>query len=279
MKKAFLLIAILYAGQSFAQKGSKITLAKGQKVTVNFTTTGDTDMGMGMQMKNTSSMTSVLDVLSEDDKNYSVANTVTKLKIAIEMMGQQTTYDSDKPEDKNSDMGKELSSKLNVPDTSLVDRFTGKVTKKNASPERTEDESSPLAGMLGSMSGDVQGDAILAGAFFLIPQGKKIGDSWIDSSTIKNVTSVKNYFLKSIDKNIALIVVKTNANGEGVTEMQGSSVTYSMATKSNGEMTVDIKTGLVNKNTSDIEISGTLDVMGQSMPITSKTNSTLTYQY
>ncbi|MFT3911232.1 MAG: DUF6263 family protein [Ferruginibacter sp.] len=282
MKKILFLVTILSSINAFSQKDSRVNLKKGQTITALSTATANMDMGMGMEMKSNSTITNVLTVIADEDKNYRISNTTTKLKISMDMMGQATNYDSEKAEDKNSDMGKELSEKLNVADTVLIDKKTGTVVNnKKDSPERPEkgDDTNPLAGLISSIGGDIDGNAAIEEAFFIIPPGKNIGDSWTDSTTVDKLTKVENYTIKSIDNNIAVVLVKIKTNGEGMTEMQGSMVSYTITTNTGSEITVDIKKGLVNKKTSEIEISGSLDVMGQSMPISSKGNKSVVYQY
>ena len=284
MKKTFLFLAILSTACSYAQKDSKIILNKGQKITIVSSSNSNTDMPMGMTMKTDNTTTNVLSVIDADDKNYSITNTITKLKMTMDMMGESTNYDSEKPEDKNSDMGKAMSEKLNVADTVSVDKKNGKMAtsaKKPVSPEREDKggDSNPFEGILSSMGGDRAADAIVEGTFFILPKDKKIGDSWTDSSTQNNMTTKKTYTIKSIEKDIATITVTGTLAGDGTTEMQGTSISYHIETKSTGEMTVDIKKGLVNKNTSEIDMTATMDVMGQSMPMTSKGTYSVTYQY
>jgi hypothetical protein len=280
MKKILVIILAISYLQGFAQKKTGILLNKGQKITVVSTSTSDTDMGMGMQMKNVSSATNILNVIADEDKNYRISNTPVKLNLSMDMMGQQTSYDSEKSEDKDSEIGKEISQKMNVADTFLIEKSSGEVIKdKKDSPERpakTETEN-PLEGIMGSSA--TAGDALLSGAFFIVPKEKKIGESWTDSTSEKNIKTVKTYTLKSIEKNIATILVTGTLTGNGETEMQGSSVAYNMTTKNTGEMIVDTKTNLVSKITNDGDITMVIEVMGQSMPITSKANSTIVYQY
>ena len=284
MKKIFLALAIISTACSYAQKDARIVLGKGQKITIISSSTSDTDMGMGMSMKTDNTTTNLLTVIDSDDKNYRISNTTTKLKMSMDMMGESTTYDSEKPEDKNSDMGKTMSEKLNINDTAIVDKKTGSTVasgKKEVSPERPAkaDDTNPFEGILSSMGGNREGDAIVEGTFFIIPKDKKIGDNWTDSSTVSNMTTRKTFTIKSIEKDIATITVVGSIGGDGVTEMQGTSISYHIETKSTGEIIVDTKKGLVNKNTNSVDMTATMDVMGQSMPITSKGTFSVSYQY
>jgi phage-related protein len=93
------------------------------------------------------------------------------------------------------------------------------------------------------------------------------------------MTTKKTYSIKSIEKDIATVTVIGSVTGDGVTEMQGTSISFHIETKSTGEIIVDMKKGLVNKNTNDVDMTATMDVMGQSMPISSKGSFSVVYQY
>lgn len=277
MKKILFVISTFLSAASFAQD-SKIALNKGQKITVTSTATVDAELMMGMNMKLNSTVTNSIVVISDDDKNYKVSNTVTKAKMEGEMMGQQMNYDSEKPGDKDSELGKEMSKKINIPDTILLEKTTGKASK--ASPERAATgEENPMEGFMKSLGGGgAESDAVVASAFMFIPKDKKTGDTWVDSSSTKNIKSVKNYTLKSIDKNIATVLVNATTSGNGEAEIQGTAVTFEISSKSTSEITVDTKNGQVSKNVSDVDMSINMELMGQQMPMSSKSKSTAIYQ-
>lgn len=258
-----------------------IILNNGQKITVTSVSSAVTDMGMGMEMKNSSSATNVLLAISSDEKNYTISNTMTKFALEFSMMGKEENYDSEDPSTKDSEIGKGAAEKLNVPDTALIDRMTGSAIEKKAkSPEREKKggEDNPFAGMMEALGGSTK-DVVLESAFFVLPKDKKMGDSWTDSSSKEQIKTVKTYTLKSIDNNIATIQLKTTITGNGQSEMDGNTISFTMDNKSTGDMIVDTKTSLVNKVTTESDISMTMDIMGQSMPITSKVNSTVSFQH
>lgn len=278
MKKIFITASTLFAFAVFAN--AQIKLTKGQKITAQATNNSNSDMGMGMEMKSNSSNTVSIDVVGENnDKSYNVSATITKMVVSMDMLGQQMNFDSDKQEDKDSELGKELTPMLNAPDTMLVDKATGSIDriKKNESPD-AKDDINPLEGMMKGVGGNIQTETILAGAFFILPKDKKTGDSWSDSTTLNNMKTVRTYKINAIEKNIATILLTTTLTGSGETEMQGTPVNFTINTISTGEMIVDTKTSKVSKTTTDINMTGSFDVMGQSMPITSKGKSTVIYQ-
>ena len=279
MKSFLLLILMGLALNSSGQKNNaQIILTKGQKFSVHTTISQEADMGMGMGMKNNTSSQNKFYIIDADDKNYTSSNTLTGLKVSIDFMGQQTNYDSDLKEDSSSEIGKSIQN-LNIPDTISIDKYTGSVISlKKTVPAAKEEGSNPME-MLFESLGDKNDDMALSQAFFMIPAGKKTGDSWIDSSSTKEQKSIKTYTIKSIDKNLATITVTGKVESNIQTEAQGLQVNVNMTTKTNSEIIADTKTSLVSKYSTKADISGNMELMGQSAPITGKATTVSVYEY
>ena len=264
--KIILLLSLCFA--TIYTNAQNIKLDNGRKITATTTTTMDMDMGVAGQMKIASKATNVLNITGADDKNYNATNTVTKLTMSQEGMGQSVEFDSDKKEDRESDIGKAAGKELDKPAQITIDKGTGKIIEinKKKSPEDQEDKN-PMADIMG----DTQGaEVTAANAFFVIPIGKKVGDKWTDSTTEAGMKGIKTYELKSINNGIADIAVKVSTKGTLTKEAQGMQFDINMTSTGDGAMLVDTKTGLVKKNDVTNDVTGTLDVMGQSMPITMK---------
>ena len=277
MKPVLFLLSIVISANVVAQKNEpKVVLVKGQKIIVKTTASQDADMGMGMEMKNFTSSQSNLVVLDAVDSNYILSNTLTGMKISMDMMGQTTSYDSDKKEDSASEIGKSMQT-LNIPDTVTLNKYTATVTVNKKEKISSPEEKNPLEGMFESLQNT--GGNIVSETFFLIPKGKKINDKWMDSTSTKDSKSYKEYTLLSIEKDIATILVDLKVQTNTETELQGMQVNISMNTKSKAEMKVDTKTGLVIKRDTKSEITGTLDMMGQTVPVTAKSVSSTEYVY
>ena len=279
MKSFLLLILMGLALNSSGQKNNaQIILTKGQKFSVHTTISQEADMGMGMGMKNNTSSQNKFYIIDADDKNYTASNTLTGLKVSIDFMGQQTNYDSDLKEDSASEIGKSIQN-LNIPDTISIDKYTGSVISlKKTVPAAKEEGSNPME-MLFESLGDKNDDMALSQAFFMIPAGKKTGDSWMDSSSTKEQKSIKTYTIKSIDKNLATITVTGKVESNIQTEAQGLQVNVNMTTKTNSEIIADTKTSLVSKYSTKADISGNMELMGQSAPITGKATTVSVYEY
>lgn len=278
MKTVSFLISLLLVLNSFGQKNdSRIVLNKGQKFKVSTTSSQEADMGMGMEMKNFTSSTNTLTVIDADEKSYTLTNTLTGVKLSMELMGQQTTYDSDKKEDSASEIGKSMQN-LNVPDTFWLNKSTATITaNKKVVAEAKDDAANPLEGLFESLGKNE--DSAAGDAFFLLPKGKKVGDSWTDTSSSKGMKSSKTYRIESIEKNIAKINIAGTVESNIQTEVQGIPVTIIMTTKTNSDVLVDTKSSLVSKRETKADITGNLELMGQSAPITGKATTTTLYEY
>ena len=256
----------------------QIKLEQGKKITSTSTADMNMDMGMGGQMKIKSLSVNVFSITGSDDKNYKGTNTITKMTMSQEGMGQSTEYDSDRKGDRDSEIGKTVGKELDKPVQILIDRTTGKATESN--PEKTtepEADTNPMAGMMGGMS-EKTAAAMVSSAFFIIPQGKKAGDKWSDSTTEAGIKGVRNYELQSISKEEATILLKIVSKGVISKEIQGMQMEMNMNTTAQSIIRTNVTTGLVKKNSTTGTVEGTLDMMGQSMPISMKMSSEVVFE-
>lgn len=278
MKTVLFLLGITLTLNTIAQKNeSKVVLAKGQKIVVKMTSTQNADMGMGMEMKSSSSsQNNIIVVNATDPSNYTLTNTLTGIKLSMDFMGQSTNYDSDKKEDSASEIGKSMST-LNVPDTVTLNKYTTAITSAKKETTVSPEEANPIESMFESLGN--KDDELVKNAFLLIPKEKKAGDKWSDSTITKDVKSYKEYSLKSIEKGIATLVLVGKVINNTQTEMQGMQVTVNMTMESTTDITVDTKTGIVSKRDTKADITGGLEMSGQSLPITGKATTTIVYEY
>jgi len=124
-----------------------------------------------------------------------------------------------------------------------------------------------------------EGATIVKDLVFLIPPGKKVGDTWTDSTSQKELKSIRRFTFKSLIDNIATIGLNGVLTGNSTMEMQGMQLDISMNTNTTGEIIVNTKTSLVQKRTANADIDATIDVMGQSGPITGKALIITEYKY
>jgi len=281
MKKLSLaLLCISAATILFAQNATtssslskRIVLSAGQKIIMANTISMETSMS-GMDINNASSAEYSVEVKSVSENNYAITSTLTKMKVNMDMMGQTTSYDSEKKEDQNSDIGKSFADRLNKSTELLLDNSTGKATGTTAKKESKNDApvADPMQGMM-QMFGSGGDDGVVNSAFELIPVGIKIGDNWSDSSIDKALKMVRHFTLVSITGNEAAIKMTSVIDAVNTMEVQGMQMDMNSTTQSSADIITDITTGLVKKRSTVASISGSFQVMGQSIPLTAKVTS------
>ncbi|MBK8787600.1 MAG: hypothetical protein IPN43_14155 [Chitinophagaceae bacterium] len=280
MKRIYVsLIALALSAIAFAQSTDKIKLANGQKIVVESTTDIQATLTMGMELTSTSASVNALEVKNSSPDNYIISNTLTKLKINTNMMGQANNYDSENKSGNNEDISKVFDDKLNKPVDITIDNTSGlAVAEKKKQSQADVDETNATADIMKIFSDNASDDAIVSGAFEMVPKGKAIGDSWADTAISKEMKTIRTYTLKSISGNEAVIqsnVISTAVNKLNFQEMEFE---VKSETKTNGEILTDISTGLVKKRTSVADITGSIQMMGQDMPISAKATSTNIYK-
>jgi hypothetical protein len=275
--KRFLLSGALFL--SLAANAQKINLAKGKQIVITATANQEMTMAsMGMEMKNNNSSTAILEVKDADKDNYNTTYKLTKISLSMDAMGQQNSYDSEKPEDKNSEIGKSVEGKIGKEIKVLINKNSGKSSlDKSESENKEEADENPLKGLMESFGAADEG-ATVETAFFIIPAGKKVGDVWKDSVVSKQMKEVKTYTLKSITGNEASISLFSKMDGTSTVDTQGMQMEITLSAKTEGEMIVDTKNSLVKKRTSVSDITGNIDMMGQSMPMISKVTAVTEYK-
>ncbi len=276
MKQILFPLALLFAVTAGAQN---INLTKGKQIVITATANQEMEMSaMGMKMKNNSSSTAVVEVKGSDNNNYNTTYKLTKIKISMDVMGQQNTYDSEKPEDKTTEIGKSVEGKIGQELKVLVDKNSGKSTMEKTDGIKKEEpvEENPFQGLMESFGAADEG-ATVETAFFIVPAGKKVGDVWTDSVTNNKMKEVKTYTIKSLNGNDASINLFSRMEGTSSVEAQGMQMEITISAKTEGVLTVDVKNSLVKKRTSVSDITGSIDMVGQSMPLTSKVTAVTEY--
>jgi hypothetical protein len=263
-KIILVLVGLVATCQSFSQ-GIK-SLSKGQKI-VQVSKNG---MEMKMEMMGQEieqiinvTTTSELSVADLSNKAVKIEMKQTKLKMNMSVMGQDVDYDSEKPDD--SEMGKEAGKGLNKISTITTDD-KGIITGVDMD-EAIKDmmKAAPNSGM-------AKGQPL---SFLLtLPSNAAVNTTWNVSFGEDSVSKTTyNYTIKSIENGAATLsftgTVKTN------TSVSASGV--DMISKLNGTITgtavVNTKTHILKSRTSAVEMKGTMEMSGQSIPMEMKTTT------
>lgn len=266
MKSILFLAGILFTANSFAQTNA-LKLNKGQTITVTSSVSQNLDMGMGMSMTSSSNSTHVIKVNEESGNNYNISTTLTKVKSTNSAMGQDTKYDSEDAAASDSELATVFEKTLNVTETSLLNKSTGVATSTKVKDEDAEGDEDFLKGVMGgAASGDNSG--IVSSAFFMQAAGKKVGDKWMDSSTVNGFHNTTNYTVASINGDIMTLNLDGTISGTQQIETQGMQIDVTMNTKNKGTVLLNKKTAQVIKRTVEAEVASNMDMMGQSMDMT-----------
>jgi len=246
---------------AFAQK---IAVTKGQKLETVTTTKMSMEV-MGQSMDNESTATSNIEVKDVTADGYLFTNTIKRMTMKGSTMGQDISFDSDKKEDMDGQIGQALKNQIGNAQEIQVDK-KGKVSGIQEGADKKA--GAGMAGMMG-MSGDIAKGQPYPILIQLPANAVKPGDSWTDSSgspaTIKTITV---YTLKSVSADGAMVSFTGTLTKNGNIEQNGMEIQMDMTGTTKGEATYDSSTGLLKTTTSTSEVKGNLGIMGQTAPLT-----------
>ena len=257
----------------------KLSLNKGQKIQIDNSIKSVINqemMGQKMEITIDANLVHKLEVKDKKDKSYVLSSTLTKLSTNGTAMGQEMKFDSDKKEDLETETGKALKDQLNVSkDVELDEKAT--VIKGVKTAEKTPAAGGQLMDMVNNVTGGAGDDSNGANAAFdVIPAGKKVGDNWSDSTITDDIKTYRNYTIKEIKGNIATVVLTGTQSTKKKVEQQGMEINVNMEAKLSGEGLVDMSTGLLQQRTTVMDGTGSAEVMGQSIPVTTKVTTVTT---
>jgi hypothetical protein len=216
-----------------------------------------------------------LEVINKMSNSYLIASTLTKFTTNGSAMGQEMKFDSDKKEDMESETGKLMKDQLNVTKEIEISEMAKVI--KSTTKSAPSASGGQLMDMINNMTGGYADESNGSGsAFEIIPFGKKIGDFWSDSTIMGDIKTYNSYTLKSITNNIATLELKGKQLINKKMEQQGMEINIKMEAKISGEGIVDMNTGLLQQKTTLIDGNGSAEVMGQSIPMSSKVTTVTT---
>ena len=148
MKKLFLLVAVAAGLSGLAQKnGSKLSFPKGQKLEMTAQTKAvitQEVMGQAMDMNVNSTIVRSFDIEEVNNGTARIEHKIKKLQFAFDAMGQTQSFDSEKPEDMKSDLGKNLEKSIKNKYSMSVDE-TGTILNVKYDDENPNAEDSEKA--------------------------------------------------------------------------------------------------------------------------------------
>ena len=286
MKKFFIssLALTLTLGLAAQSYTPAVKLEAGKQYTVTTITKSNMTqeaMGQTMEIPIDATNKATLTIKAASDKGYESTYITDRVQFAANMMGQDMNYDSDKKDDKDGPMGKTMN-KLVGKETSFVVNGAGNIIKETIVKQTQEKSDEEGPDMMTGMMGIGMSEASTCPVFNLFVNNTelKIGDSFIDSSTVNDkdgsTKTSTTYILKEIKDGKSIFTLNGQVAISKKMEMQGMEMTTTTASKSTGDMIVDVATGLLVSKSIVTETTGNVDVQGMSIPITGKTTSIIT---
>jgi hypothetical protein len=276
MKKISLLfLSVSTVITTFAQT-NKIVLTKNQQLKFVSSVKGNVSQEMMGQ-----TMEVVMDVNADRNitvkevaaKEYHLDAVTTHIKMNMSMMGQDMNFDSNNKDDMEGQM-KDVGKDINV--LKPLTLSTGGKCKlvEKASPEKAE--TNPMSGMMQQIMGGGADEVTTESFFMLIPQGKKAGDNWTDSIIAETSKTYWTYTWESTNADIALIKAVAKATINTTMNTQGMDIVMNMTNEIAEDRKVNLISGVITNKTSTAKINGTMDMMGQSVPMTGTVTTTVT---
>lgn len=237
-------------------------------------------MGQSMEIPVEMTTTSLLEVKKGDGKTYDLSSTTSHLVLNMSMMGQSLNYDSDKKEDQEGQIGQMMGGAVNKPASFSVNSF-GKIIEGSIKKTESPEKEAPGAGiMMGMMKMGGEEELSPAVNLFASDAAMKLGDSFTDSSTASNGKDKRSitYTLAEITDTAVKFTINGTAAATSETEMQGMQTVSNTTTKTTGEMWISTVTGLLAKKVLNMNITGTVEVAGMSIPLTGTNAVTITVE-
>jgi hypothetical protein len=280
MKKLILLAAIIFsAAVSNSQKISTLlNFPKGAKIEVNTTIESVAEV-MG-EITTKASATRTLDVEDVKEGVATLESKVKRVQFSFEGMGQSQSFDSENESDMKGEGGKMAEKALKNKYSMQVDQ-QGKIISVKADDDNPNvdqskaEEADPMMGMMQGVMGGMElpkaGDKI---EFAIFPDQDIVeGQTWTDTTTlVKDIHRNAKYFIKSITAENIEVSITEETKGKFTRQNMGMEITIDQVERSTGTILVDRKTGLMKERNITKTTEGTMEVMGQSMPLNTRTS-------
>ena len=282
MKLSIFFISILtftFSTTLFAQKiTGTLKFEQGQTLAITMklkTTITQEAMGQAIDFNVDGVAAHLYKVTNTTEDNNTLHHQLQQITFNFDGMGQKRSFDSNNEKDMNGEFGKPIKELLGKSFDMIIDP-TGKVLM--VKPEKIEnakmdDRMAIITNMLKDLLDIVQPPPKGSASFFKVLPEKAVdtNDSWNESSESPTGKSNTTYTIAAITD--STIVVNFTGNSVTVSKavMMGNETTTTMNNKTSGKIILDKKTGIIREKTTTIESNGSTDVMGGTLPVTSKT--------
>lgn len=218
-------------------------------------------------------------VTNATEDNNTLRHEMKRLTFQFDGMGQKMNFDSDNKKDLDGRFGQPVKDVLDKTYDMIIDP-NGKVMMVH--PEKIERKSEDermrvITNMLQELLGVVEPPKKGESSFFrVLPENEAaIGESWSESGQTENGTFTHVYTLAEV--NDSSIVVNFNGTSTVTTkaDMMGMETSTTMNNKTTGIISVNKATGIVKQKTFTTASTGSTQIMGNSIPVSSNTTTVI----
>ncbi len=269
MKLLKLIIALAFLPVFAHAQTIKLNLVKDAKYQVTTATkVSSVATVMGQEMETSIDNNMVETVLVKDKRagETDLVSTISKIVLNMQGMGQETVYDSDKPDNSGAltDMLDKMKGRVN----NITVDASGKIIK--------QDNNEEIAGA--AMIG-ISNEAIPFMQNIFIGREIKAGVTWYDSSTIaadKLTTFTSGtYTVQAVNAATVTIAFKGTQTSSGTMEQMGMEMATTSSSKVNSQFEIEIATGLIKQSTQTTDGTMSIEAGGMSIPASTKTTVTM----
>jgi hypothetical protein len=257
MKKIHILWLALLA--SVPVDAQYIKLPVGKKFGVTMVTqmkTKASAMGQEMEIGSEFTNISVCEIKTVTDRSFTLTNTLKRMKVKTAMMGEESSVDSDDSSAHDDPDLEGVFDLLNKPYDIEIEN--GKATIKG----EAGDKISGMSGVPGIANDQVK--FVLSNAELL---KLKEGNQWKDSSIAEGSSIVYEYTVLKTSPTITELLIKADMKIDMTAKQMGMEIKQSLKGTVNGRRQYNTATGLLIKEDSDIAISGNMQTLGQTSPM------------
>ena len=258
MRKYYFLSITLVLGISL--QAQSIKLPVGKKFTIHSETnmtTRASAMGQDVEVGSNVSNTYDYEIKKITDNGFTITTALKHMKVTASVMGQEQVINSDDSASRNDPQYGEAFAAMNKP-------YEIEIENKKAIYKGDIAEKLSQMGGIPGIANDQSKLILTKDELVKMKQGNQWRDSLhADSSSVV----MYEYTVLKATGTIAEVLVKATMQINLAITQMGMEIKQSLNGTSNGTRQYDIINGLLLKEDSNITINGTMDVMGQSSPI------------
>jgi len=284
MKKINVLIGSLFiVSSAMGQKASgKLKFEQGQNLEVNMnvkTSFAQEAMGQAIDFHVNGSAVHNYKVTNATEDNSTLRHEMKRINFQFDGMGQKVSFDSDIQKDMDGRMGKPMKDLLEKKYDAIIDP-NGKVLMVNPekfAPGTIDDRMRIVMDMLQEMLGVVEPPKKGEGSFFrVLPENEAaIGESWSESGETEKGPFTNTYTLAGINDSTVVVNFTGTSTITRKADMMGMETTTTLNNKTTGTIILDKTSTIVRQKNLVTETNGSTQVMGNSLPVTSKTTTVI----